>query len=139
MRSVLDTNVLVSGLLSPHGPPARLLDWTLGGALTLVVDDRVLSEYAEVLARPKFGFDSRDVGLLLRALQASAESVVAMPLAITLPDPFELPFLEVAHSAQADVLVTGNRRDFKPVNGKHAVKIQTPRDFVGAYGELQGR
>jgi predicted nucleic acid-binding protein len=44
LRIVLDTNVLVSGLLSPHGPPGRIFDLLLGGKLTLVFDDRLLAE-----------------------------------------------------------------------------------------------
>lgn len=52
MRIVLDTNVLVSGLLNPHGSPGRLLDHFLAGDITLLVDDRILAEYGEVLRRP---------------------------------------------------------------------------------------
>ena len=56
MRIVLDTNVLVSGLLNPDGAPGRLLDLILGGRLQILYDDRILGEYSDVLARPQFGF-----------------------------------------------------------------------------------
>ena len=52
---VLDTNVLVSGLLSPFGPPGRLVDALLARHLRIASDDRIEAEYREVLARPKLG------------------------------------------------------------------------------------
>ena len=52
---VLDTNVLVSGLLSPFGPPGRLVDALLARRLRLAFDDRIELEYREVLARSRFG------------------------------------------------------------------------------------
>ena len=132
MRVVLDTNVLVSGVLSPHGPPGRLLDLTLAGDLVLVVDDRVLSEYAEVLRRPRFALPPRDVDVLVRHLRAMGEAVTARPLGVALPDAADLPFLEVA-AAGAAVLVTGNARHFRPVRGRHGVKVLSPREALDAF------
>lgn len=126
----MDTNVLVSGLLSPHGPPARILDWTLAGELTVLVDDRILEEYRVVLARAKFGFHERDLRVLLPALEALAERVAAPPLALELTDADDLPFLEVASAAHADALVTGNGRHFRPRRGRHDVTVLSPACLV---------
>ena len=51
MRIVLDTNVLVSGFLSPHGPPGAILRSILTGSITLCFDERILAEYRDVLMR----------------------------------------------------------------------------------------
>jgi uncharacterized protein len=56
VRIVLDTNVLIAALLSPHGAPAQLLDLSLVGEIVLLVDDRILAEYLEVARHPKFVF-----------------------------------------------------------------------------------
>lgn len=112
MRIVVDTNVLVSGLLNPHGPPGRVLDAVLAGTHVLLCDDRIRSEYTEVLGRKRFGFASADVATLLRGLESCGESVTAPPLSVSLPDPDDLPFLEVAVAGRADRLVTGNPRHF---------------------------
>ena len=56
MRVVVDTNVIVSGILNPHGPPGRVVDALLSGNNSALHDDRILSEYREVLLRPTFGF-----------------------------------------------------------------------------------
>ena len=50
---VVDTNVLVSGFLSPFGPPGRLLDMLQARGLRLATDDRIEAEYRDVLARSK--------------------------------------------------------------------------------------
>ena len=54
MKIVLDTNVLAAGLLSPFGPCGEIVRMVSSGELTLSFDARILMEYEEVLARPKF-------------------------------------------------------------------------------------
>ena len=56
MRIVLDTNVLVSGFLSPHGPPGAILRSILAASITLCLDERILTEYRDVLTRGRFAF-----------------------------------------------------------------------------------
>lgn len=133
MLVVLDTNVLVSALLSPHGPPARTLDLLLMGEVRLVYDDRIMAEYREVLGRPKFGFARADVDDVLLYLEAQGESVIAHPLSVALPDPDDAPFLEVAAETGA-LLVTGNR-DHYPVSARGAVQMLSPSAFLEAWRE----
>jgi putative PIN family toxin of toxin-antitoxin system len=110
---VLDTNVLVSALLSPFGPAARILEMLIAGEVQLALDDRILVEYRQVLARPKFGFDAEAVAELLDVLQSEAVLVLAQPRRQPLPDPTDVAFLEVAAQAEAP-LITGNQRHFPP-------------------------
>jgi len=112
MKIVLDTNVLVSALLTPYGPAARVLDAVLVGRLILVFDDRILGEYEEVLGRSRFGFGSQDVQTLLDFFRAEGLKVVAAPLEVELPDPDDLMFVEVALAGGADAFVTGNKKHF---------------------------
>lgn len=49
---VFDTNVVVSGLLSPLGPPGRLIDMVLARQLRMTLDERIEAEYREVLSPP---------------------------------------------------------------------------------------
>lgn len=130
MRLVLDTNVVVSALLTPHGAPARVLDLVLSGDHIVLLDDRIRAEYAEVLARPRFGFAPLDVATLLRYLSAWGESVAARPLDLKLPDPDDLPFLEVAVAGRADVLVTGNPRHYSVPAVSVAVRVMSPAQFL---------
>ena len=129
MRIVLDTNVLVSGLLNPHGAPGRIVDLLAFGDLVVLYDDRIIAEYGQVLARPRFGFGGADVSALLGFIEWSGEAVVARPLDVVLPDPDDLPFLEVAVGGDANALVSGNTRHFKPTRGKHRVEVYDPARF----------
>jgi putative PIN family toxin of toxin-antitoxin system len=129
LRIVLDTNVLVSGLLSPFGPPAEIVRLCASGALRLCFDARILAEYREVLARPRFGFDAEDVETLLWQLEATGELVVGTPLGARLPDRDDEPFLEVAVAARAEHLVTGNLRHY-PRSSRAGVRVVSPRAFL---------
>ena len=131
MRIVVDTNVLVSGLLSPFGLPGTILGLIAAGRLGLCHDARVLAEYAEVLRRPGFAFLDEDVSALLRQVEAVGELTSPMPLPVRLPDPLDEPFLEVAVAALADCLVTGNVRHF-PESARQNVRVVSPRQFVEA-------
>lgn len=111
MRIVLDTNVLVSGLLNPAGACGRLLDLVLDGAVLCSADERILREYEEVLRRPRLALPAGPVREVLTFLRHTAELVAPLPLAKRLPDPDDLPFLEVAAAAGA-ILVTGNLRHY---------------------------
>jgi len=130
MRAVVDTNVLVSGMVNPHGPPGRIVDAILAGRVTVLHDDRILSEYREVLFRPLFGFRTGDVDALLDFIERNGEHSLSGPLAVVLPDPTDIPFLEVATAGRAEALVTGNARHFKPRRGRHSVQILTPAEFL---------
>jgi putative PIN family toxin of toxin-antitoxin system len=128
MLVVLDTNILVSALLSPFGPPARVLDMVLGGDVQVAYDDRLMAEYREVLARPKFGFAPDDVATVLAFLETDGERVTAAPLPCELPDPDDLPFLEIAVQAGA-ALITGNTTHY-PTTVRGAVSVLTPAEFL---------
>jgi putative PIN family toxin of toxin-antitoxin system len=129
VRIVLDTNVVVSGLLTAFGPPAQIIDLVSSGDLMLVVDDRILSEYQDVLVRPRFKFGAREIDEFL-SLAASVEHVIGAPLPFALPDPADEPFLEVAVAGAVDALVTGNEKHFKVPGGKLAIPILNPRRFL---------
>jgi uncharacterized protein len=127
---VLDTNVLVAALLSPFGPPAQLLRLILGSRVRILLDERILAEYRDVLPRPKFRFDPEDVKITLAQLERVGILVVPMPLPVVLPDSDDLPFLEVAQTGEADWLVTGNPRHFIPVKGSHDVVVLSPSEAM---------
>jgi putative PIN family toxin of toxin-antitoxin system len=114
-RIVLDTNVLVSGMINAFGAPGRIVDLLREGYLQLVVDDRILAEYAAVLNRAKFRpyFTAKDARDILLFLEYNSHYTVATVHLAGLPDPNDRSFLEVALSA-AVPLVTGNVAHFPP-------------------------
>ena len=131
MRIVLDTNVLVAALLSPHGAPAAILQLILSGAAVLRFDARIISEYREVLRREKFGFDRKLTDDLLGFLESEGELVASVPLDLLLPDPSDAMFLEVGSAGSADYIVTGNLKHF-PVRRRRGLVVVSPREFLDA-------
>lgn len=129
-RIVLDTNVLVSGMINAHGPPGRIVDLLREGEIELVVDDRVLAEYREVLDRPKFGryFDNNAARDIMKFLEQNTSYTVPVKSVTGLPDPDDTPFAELALSAQVP-LVTGNARDY-PESLLRTVRIMTPAKYL---------
>lgn len=126
MRVVLDTNVIVSGLLTPKGPCARILDAVRDGLLTPLFDVRTLAELTDVLRRPRLGLPADRVDAVVSALVDAGERAPLAGTVHELPDPDDMPFLEVAAHGRADALVTGNRRHFMTTE----VPILSPRQLV---------
>jgi putative PIN family toxin of toxin-antitoxin system len=132
MRIVLDTNILVSGLLQPFGPSGQIVRLVASGELVLCHDPRILAEYREVLLRKKFRFDPERVSALLEEIMANGIPVAARPLAIRLPDPDDEPFLEIALTGAVQCLVTGNAKHY-PAEARHGVEVHSPRSFIEIY------
>lgn len=132
MRITVDTNVLVSGLLSPFRPPAEIVRLVAAGRLALCLDARILAEYAEVLHRPRFDFEPSRVQALLDQIRGGGILVAAEPLPSHLPDRDDEPFLETALAGRAEYLVTGNLRHYPP-SRRQGVRVVTPAAFMERY------
>ncbi|MBN1131028.1 MAG: putative toxin-antitoxin system toxin component, PIN family, partial [Chitinispirillaceae bacterium] len=128
MLIVVDTNVIVSALLNPHGTPAAVLRLVLQEKVAIGIDPRIMSEYGDVLQRPRFQFDPEKIKHLIEFLEDIAVPVTALPFSISLVDPDDLPFAEVALWGNAEFLVTGNTNHFPGRIGKTAVVL--PARFI---------
>lgn len=126
-RLVFDTNVLVSGLLTPGGPPGRLLRAFHDLQVQAVICEAIIAEYAKVLNRRRFPFAgpiARDVVTHFVAHGRWIDELEHPGL--TLVDAGDQPFYDCAYSA-ACPLVTGNRKHF-PTDGP--VEVLTSREAV---------
>ena len=132
-KVVLDTNVVVSAHLKAGGLEAFVLDLALASKLQLCVSHDVLAEYEEVLRRPRFRIDAKKVTQSLRLIKKRAKNVTPTFTLSVSPDTDDNRFLECAEAANADYLVTGNRRHFPAeyrntlvVNARQLIEIITP-------------
>jgi len=123
-RIVLDTNVLVSALLTPTGNPNTILRTVLDGELTVVYSAAIMTEYHSVLARPRFGFDARDIMDLTSFIETCGEVTSPIPSTVHLPDESDRPFYDTAKDARA-ILITGNSRHYPLLDG-----LMTPAEYV---------
>lgn len=131
VRTVLDTNVLVSALLFPKGTVSRLrVAWRSEVILPLASRDTV-SELVRVLCYPKFRLTAEEREELLADYLPYCESVVIgePPPVPKCRDPFDRIFLEVAVAGRADALVTGDE-DLLALAPAFPVPIISPRTFA---------
>lgn len=114
--AVIDTNVLVSALLSSHNDAATVLvvEKLFTGEVIPLYSDETLKEYNEVLRRTKFHFTEETVRRLLQTIEKYGERVIPTPTGQLLPDMKDLPFYEVVVEKQENdaYLVTVNMKHF---------------------------
>jgi uncharacterized protein len=110
--AIVDTNLFVSGLISPLGRPGRLLDVWHAGWFKLYLSDLQLAELTEVLSRPKIVLDDRitpqTLANLLTGLSLATRVVASSSIPIPLRDPKDEHILAAALGGNADYLVTGD-------------------------------
>jgi putative PIN family toxin of toxin-antitoxin system len=128
-KVVLDTNILVSSLLS-DGPPARIIDWIADGKLFSVYNGPVLAEYWDVLSLPKFGFSFLQINRLIQGIVRTGFGVSeGIASTVKLPDESDRKFYDAAKNAGA-VLITGNSKHYP-----REPFIVTPSVFMERFGE----
>jgi putative PIN family toxin of toxin-antitoxin system len=130
LRLVVDTNVLISRLLSPHSLAARAVDLAIAEG-RLLVSEATLSELARVLARPKFDryVDIQDRQEFIRYLSSLVEVVTILRRFQACRDPRDDMFLDVAVNGQASAIVTGDT-DLLALDPFMEIQIVTPAIWV---------
>jgi putative PIN family toxin of toxin-antitoxin system len=131
VKVVIDTNVLVSGLLSPYNASAEVVRLTVAGALLPLYDARILDEYREVLLNRGFEIGADYAQAVIDAVEANGEAVIGLPLKERLPDPHDEAFAEIAISGDADFLVTFNLKHFP--KRSLPIKVVEPKTFLEAW------
>lgn len=112
IKIVIDTNILVSALLKTSGAEAAVFDCAAEGKVRWCVSPEILTEYADVLYRPKFTRIPREYISELLTLAAHANLVTPKVALSVSPHEPDNRFLECAEASGASYLITGNLRHF---------------------------
>lgn len=128
VKVVLDTNIVISAHLTAQGYSRFVLDLGLASKVQLYLSPPILTEYEEVLRRPRFAIDPKLVAASIRLLKRQAKLVHPTQIVTASQDPDDNRFLECAEEAKANYLVTGNKRHF-PAKWK-LTRVVSPREFV---------
>lgn len=129
VRVVFDTNVVVSALIFAAGRFAWLRTHWREGACIALVSRATIAELTRVLAYPKFRLSSEDRIELQGDYLPFCETVApSEPCHLRCRDRKDQPFLDLAHSGKADVLVTGDD-DLLALAGKAAFAIESPEAY----------
>ena len=112
--AVIDTNVLVSALLSRFKDTCtvQLLQLLILGEITPIYNDEIFEEYQTVLTRSKFGFPDTLIDETLDVIRRYGINSSRTEASEQLPDPKDVVFYEVALSVEDSFLVTGNTKHF---------------------------
>jgi len=134
LRVVLDTNVIVSGVIADQGVPFQILKSWEKGELVVIVSEPILQEVDQVLRYPRIKdkrhLTERDIRNVLRSLRRNGLSTPAETGIEAIPeDPEDNKFIIAAVEGEADYIVSGNShlRDLKSYRG---IKIVSPSEFV---------
>jgi putative PIN family toxin of toxin-antitoxin system len=115
LRVVLDTNVVVSAVLTRDGLESQILRLALNAEIRLYVSPPIFREYSEVLARAKFRLTKSAHQQIVEGIESAAIVAAPKPHVLACSDPEDNMFLECSETALADYLITGNLRHFPAV------------------------
>lgn len=135
MIVVVDTNIIVSGLIKPYSDAAIIMHLILSGKIKIAYDFRILTEYETILQRKKFNFHPDKVEPIITQIKEEGIYVDSAPLKVSLPDPDDNPFLEIAISGKIGTIVTGNKKHF-PAKLCKNIKILSPSEFLSLVKDL---
>lgn len=112
---VIDTNVLVSSVLKPESNPGIIYNLVQQGTIVNIINDKIVSEYFEVLYRPKFHLTNGIVNNIINNIVNKAILIDENHIDIDLPDEKDRVFYEVTMTSKDErdtMLVTGNMKHF---------------------------
>ena len=130
MKAVLDSNVIISALISGKGPPARILELWRAGDFEIVCSPMLLRELSVTLSRPRLRryVPPRDAALILSLLRSEATTVKdpETPPSVTSVDADDDYLIALAEQSRS-VLVSGDS-DLLGLAGR--IPVYSPRDFL---------
>jgi putative PIN family toxin of toxin-antitoxin system len=140
MRAVVDTNVLVSALILPHGSVGPVLLRLRVGQYTLLYAQPLLEELVDVLNRPrihhKYGLSQDDIQSVVALIMLRGEAVAPELRIVACRDPKDDKFLEVAVAGRADVIVSSDQ-DLLALHPFETIPIVRPADFLTMLGHTK--
>jgi uncharacterized protein len=132
MRVILDTNVLVSAILSPGGNAALLLKRWLDGRFDLLTSSKQLAELKSTLRKPSIALRVKphDAGKLVNLLRKLTLQIENLPVVHRSSDPDDDFLLALAEAGNADFLVTGDKADLLVLKRHVGTRIVSVAQFI---------
>jgi putative PIN family toxin of toxin-antitoxin system len=135
MRVVLDTNILVSALISPAGPPAAIYSSWEAGKFALLTCAEQLDELRATLRKPTVAvlIKPHKAGRLVNQIRKLAEEISSLPPVQRSPDPNDDFLLALSEAGRADYLVTGDKSGLLSLRRHKVTRIVSVRDFAALF------
>jgi putative PIN family toxin of toxin-antitoxin system len=123
-KVVLDTNILVSAMLTINGNSARIISMALEGKLSVCYNSTILLEYNNVLYRPQFNFNAKKVQNIVSTITECGIELIPTVSDFPMIDESDRKFYDLHKTANA-ILITGNIKHFPKED-----TIIKPADFI---------
>ena len=132
VRVVLDTNILISALITKGSPPDRLYQAWLRGRIELVTSKAQIREFADVLARPRLQrfLDPDEAKTIVENIDTRAVILDQLPDVVASPDPSDNQILATAVAGTVDLIITGDRKGMLDLQSIEGIPIMTARDAL---------
>lgn len=132
MRVVLDTNILISALITKGTPPDALYRAWLRGDIELVTSAAQIAEFARMLARPRIRrlVDADEANALVESIATRAVVLDILPEVDISPDPADNPILATAIAGNADFIVSGDKKHVLSLGEVRGIPVGTARDAL---------
>lgn len=135
LRVVIDTNVLVSNILSKAGTPSKVIDTWRAQKFSLITSEAAIQELQSTLEKlhrsKKYSIPDEDIAEFTEMLRKNGQPISALPnVTGAIPaDPDDEKFLAMAMEGDASIIVSGDKHllDLKEYQG---ITILTPRQFL---------
>jgi putative PIN family toxin of toxin-antitoxin system len=132
VRILLDTNIIISGLLSSAGPPGKLMQGWLDGTFDLVTSQAQLEELQRALGyeRLRDRINPEQARDFLENIEVSAIMVTSVGEVSFSADPDDNVILATAIAGQADLIVSGDKPGMLSLGAVEGITIVTPREAL---------
>ena len=129
MRVVLDTNILISALITRNTPPDKLYQAWLRGEIGLVISDAQVAEIYDVLSRPRLRrfLDADEADAIAENIATRALVITELPVVNVSPDPKDNPVLASAIAGKAELVVSGDKKHMLDLGEVEGIPIVTAR------------
>lgn len=129
VRVVLDTNILISALITRNTPPDRLYQAWLRGEIELVISDTQVAEIHDVLSRPRLRrfLDADEADVIVENIATRALIITELPVVNVSPDPKDNPVLASAIAGKAELIVSGDKKHMLDLGEIEGIPIVTAR------------
>jgi putative PIN family toxin of toxin-antitoxin system len=125
IKVVIDTNVIISAALSPLGNPSKIVELISSNEnIQLYYSTEVISEYMEVLSRPRFNIAADEQARYLEKIKEKGVQISPTTSSIALPDESDRVFYDAAREVGA-ILITGNTKHYP-----NEPFVMTPAEFI---------
>ncbi len=132
MRTILDTNVFISGIFFA-GPPSTILKAWENQSLQIVLSRQILDEYQRVAAALSSKFPTVDILAIIELVTIHGQFVDTQDFDISLcDDPDDNKFLECAVAGKCKTIISGDKHLLK-LAGYEGIAVLSPRNFVDKY------